>query len=157
MPHAGAPSALNRLLMSSTLLPLESSLAERLSQLSRALPGCCKVAGFSLEPHALSLFWPRCRLSLLCWWSGFGLFCSADLLFYRRALPLHVELGLGNDPCIVFPVVRPKVLPSTRCTPESLCRSIQEPLLPNLTSALLIVSFPTLRRRLLTSLCTNGV
>ena len=34
--------------------------------------------------HALRLFWPRCRRSFLCCWSGVGLFCSAHLSIYRR-------------------------------------------------------------------------
>ena len=70
----------------------ESSLAKWLSQLSRSLPVCCKVTGFSLEPHALSLFRPWCRCSFRCCRSRDGLFCSADLFIDRR-LPLHVGLG----------------------------------------------------------------
>ena len=79
----------------------ESSIAERLSQLSRALPGCCKVPGFSLESHALSLFWPQCRCSFLRSWSGVGFFCSADIFFYRRHHCTWSWVTVpGNDPCI---------------------------------------------------------
>ena len=91
---------------------------------------------------------------------GWG--CSADLFFYRRHHCTWSWVNvLWNDPCIGLPIVRPKVLPftrtGTRCTPESVYRSILGPLLPNLTSAPLIVSLPTLRRGLLTSLCPRGV
>ena len=135
----------------------ESSLAEWLSQLSQALPGCCKAAGFSLKPHALSPFWTRCRLSFLCCLSGVGLFCSADLLINRRHHCMWSWVTcLRDDPSSVFWIERPKVFPftrtGTRCIPESVCRSIQEPLLPDWTSAPLCVSFPTLTRGLLTSL-----
>ena len=86
--------------------------------------------------------------------SGVGCFCSADVLISRR------QYCIKTKEASVLWIEGPKVLPftrtGTRCTPESVCRSIQEPSLPNLTSAPRIVSLP-LRRCLLTSLCTKGV
>ena len=56
----------------------ESSFAKWLSQLPRALPGCCKIAGLSFEPLSLSLLCPRrCRGRRL-------LLLSADINVYGR-------------------------------------------------------------------------
>ena len=49
------------------------------------LPGCCKVTGFSFEPHSLSLLWPQRRRCFWCCWWRVGLLLSADLSVY----PLH--------------------------------------------------------------------
>ena len=93
----------------------ESSLAERSAQLSRTQPVCCKVTGFSLEPHALSLFWPWCRCSF--WWcrSRDGLFFSVDIFIGMRYHCMWSWVtGLGMTQASVFWIERPNVFLFTR-------------------------------------------
>ena len=100
----------------------ESSLAEQLSQLSRALAGCCKVAGFSFEPHALSLFWPRCRLSFLRCWGGVGLFCSADPFFcWRHCTWSWVTVLGGQRSCLSLAQARVTLQRQCADQSRSLC------------------------------------
>ena len=63
------------------------------------------------------------------------------------ALPISSSTG-ATTACGAGSLVSGMIQPSgTRCTTESVCRSIHEPLLPNLTSAPLCVSFPNTEKR----------
>ena len=82
----------------------ETTPAERMSQLSRALPVCCKVTGFSLEPLQLPVLQEQGGCSSL------SISSSTGATTARRAGP-RVS---GMIQASVFWIERPNVFPFTR-------------------------------------------
>ena len=132
----------------------EATFTKSLSQLSRFVPRGRKFTHFLVEPRSWS---DLCRRRW-CW--RVGLFHHSTSTGATNACGA-ASLAFQVIWVLVFLKERAKVLPFT-CTgtfrsPPPVWRSTHEPSSLNFISAPFLVSVPTLRRDLLTSLCTNGV